>query len=346
MTPGKDPAKKKPAKKASPARRKPADPHQPDLFDLAGETPPAKPKRPRAKKSPGPPAAEKKPKAVTKVVPAPRQTPAASPAPAARPAAADKSRRMEADYAGGTPPSTVHVPYLFLAVAAYVAVVLVYDTFVTRGDVRTINWSAFAWRPAHLADLLQPFAGQGPTKWLRAPLLERFDLFKLTAWGLIPFLLCLWRLDTGWFGTSRWKRSDRTLLLVCCVMAVAAVGLVRFVPQLAEIYPPAPSGWTFSKRLLMFGGGLLWVVSWLPAYEFLHRYFLLRRVAADFPKYGWLVVPLSDTLYHLQKPPLEAAGMLVFSLLATWWTLKRRNLLLPLLVHLVIEVVLQILLVV
>jgi len=229
---------------------------------------------------------------------------------------------------------------------AYVAVVLVYDTFVTLGDVRTINWAVFAWRPAHLAALLQPFLGRGLTQWLHSPLLEQFDLFKLTAWGIIPFLLCLWRLDTGWFGLDRWKRSDRALLLVACVLAVAAVGLVRLVPQLAEIYPAAPRGLAFSKRLLLLGGGLLWVVSWMPAWEFLHRYFLLRRVAADFPKYGWLVVPLSETLYHLQKPPLEAAGMLVFSLIATWWTLKRRNLLLHLLVHLVIEVALQVLLVV
>jgi membrane protease YdiL (CAAX protease family) len=229
---------------------------------------------------------------------------------------------------------------------AYVAIVLVYDTFVTLGDVRTINWAVFAWRPAHLAELLQPFLGRGLTQWLHAPLLREFDLFKLTAWGVIPFLLCLWRLDTGWFGMGRWKRSDRTLLIACCVLAVAAVGLVRLVPQLAEIYPAAPRGWTFSKRLILFGGGLLWVASWLPAWEFLHRYFLLRRVSADFPKYGWLVVPLSETLYHLHKPPLETAGMLVFSLLATWWTLKRRNLLLPLLVHLVVEVALQVLLVV
>lgn len=338
MTPGKDPAKKKPGRKASPAKRKPADPYQPDLFDVAGETPPAKPKRARTKKSPDAPAAEKKPKA------SPRPAPASQPAPAPR--STPRAAERRAERADELPQPAARVPYLCLAVVAYVAVVLVYDTFVSLGDVRTINWAVFAWRPAHLAALLQPFLGRGLTQWLHAPLLERFDLFKLTAWGIIPFLLCLWRLDTGWFGLDRWRRSDRTLLLVACILAVAAVGLVRFVPQLAEIYPAAPSSLAFSKRLLLFGGGLLWVVSWLPAWEFLHRYFLLRRVSADFPQYGWLVVPLSETLYHLQKPPLEMAGMLVFSLLATWWTLKRRNLLLPLLVHLVIEIALQVLLVV
>ena len=342
MTPGKDPAKKKPGRKASPAKRKPTEePYQPDLFEVAGETPPAKPKRTRTRKAPDAPAAEKKPKA------SPRPTPTLQPAPRSAPRTAErKAERARAEHPAELPEPAARVPYLCLAVVAYVAVVLVYDTFVTLGDVRTINWAVFAWRPARLAELLQPFLGRGLTQWLHAPLLHQFDLFKLTVWGIIPFLLCLWRLDTGWFGLDRWKRSDRALLLVCCVLAVAAVGLVRLVPQLAEIYPAAPQGLAFSKRLLLFGGGLLWVVSWLPAWEFLHRYFLLRRVSADFPQYGWLIVPLSETLYHLQKPPLEAAGMLVFSLLATWWTLKRRNLLLPLLVHLVIEIALQVLLVV
>lgn len=338
MTPGKDPAKKKPARKASPAKRKPAEPYQPDLFEAAGETPPEKPKRTRTKKSPATPAAEKRPKAEPR--PAPESRPASTPR------SAPRAPERNAERADDPPQFAARVPYLCLAVVAYVAVVLVYDTFVTLGDVRTINWAVFAWRPAHLAELLQPLLGRGLTQWLHAPLLRQFDLFKLTAWGVIPFLLCLWRLDPGWFGLKRWKRSDRTLFLACCVLAVAAVGLVRLVPQLAEIYPAAPRGLSLSKRLLFLGGGLLWVVSWMPAWEFLHRYFLLRRVAADFPKYGWLAVPLSETLYHLQKPPLEMAGMLVFSLLATWWTLKRRNLLLPLLVHLVVEVALQVLLVV
>ena len=74
----------------------------------------------------------------------------------------------------------------------------------------------------------------------------------------------------------------------------------------------------------------------------MHRYFLLRPVMHRFPRYGWLIVPLCETIYHLQKPLLEAGGMAVFSLLLTWWTMKRRNMLLPFIAHLYIEILLAI----
>ena len=57
------------------------------------------------------------------------------------------------------------------------------------------------------------------------------------------------------------------------------------------------------------------------------------------------MVPLCETIYHLQKPLLEAGGMAVFSLLLTWWTMKRRNMLLPFVAHLYIEILLAIALV-
>jgi membrane protease YdiL (CAAX protease family) len=56
------------------------------------------------------------------------------------------------------------------------------------------------------------------------------------------------------------------------------------------------------------------------------------------PRYGWLLVPLAEGVYHLQKPWPEMLGMVAFSLIATQWTLRRDNMLLPLLVHLAIEI--------
>ncbi|MCL4694164.1 MAG: CPBP family intramembrane metalloprotease, partial [Candidatus Hydrogenedentes bacterium] len=84
--------------------------------------------------------------------------------------------------------------------------------------------------------------------------------------------------------------------------------------------------------------GMLWTFSWLIGWEFLHRYFLLRPFAARWPRFGWLIVPFSEGVYHLQKAPIEAAGMVVFSLVLTAWALRRRNALLPFLAHLLVEI--------
>ena len=44
-----------------------------------------------------------------------------------------------------------------------------------------------------------------------------------------------------------------------------------------------------------------------------------------------------EGLYHLQKALPEMGGMVVFSLIVTPWSMRRRNLLLPFLAHLLIE---------
>ena len=95
---------------------------------------------------------------------------------------------------------------------------------------------------------------------------------------------------------------------------------------------------------------MVWNLSWLPGWEFLHRYFLLKAVQREaldrgrflpgwrWAQWAWLLVPVSETLYHLQKPGLEAVGMFAFSVVLTFWCLKRRNWLFGFLLHLTIEV--------
>ncbi|MCC6490869.1 MAG: CPBP family intramembrane metalloprotease, partial [Candidatus Hydrogenedentes bacterium] len=73
-------------------------------------------------------------------------------------------------------------------------------------------------------------------------------------------------------------------------------------------------------------------------WEFLHRYFLVRPFSARWPRYGWLVVPVSEGAYHLQKHWTEMILMVAFSVALTWWTVRRKNALLPFLAHLFVEV--------
>ncbi len=113
---------------------------------------------------------------------------------------------------------------------------------------------------------------------------------------------------------------------------LAALALVPLVPALREAYPgmadwSADAKWAYAWRYAV------WTASWLIGWEFLHRYALLRAVDARWPRWGWLIAPLFETAYHLQKPLLEAGGMLALGLCLTFWAKRRRNIMLPLLVH-------------
>ena len=72
----------------------------------------------------------------------------------------------------------------------------------------------------------------------------------------------------------------------------------------------------------------------------MHRYFLLRAVAPRWPRVAWFLPAFFEWAYHLQKFWLEWVGMALFSLLATQYVLRRRNVSLPFVAHLLIEIAL------
>jgi membrane protease YdiL (CAAX protease family) len=88
---------------------------------------------------------------------------------------------------------------------------------------------------------------------------------------------------------------------------------------------------------------MTWNISWLTGWEFLHRYFLLTHFEKAYPNKGWFGVCLIEFIFHFQKAFLEAIGMLVFSIIVTRWALKRKNVVLPFIIHMLIEVFLIIL---
>ena len=211
--------------------------------------------------------------------------------------------------------------WLWLGFAlVWVAGVLVVDTLAAQG-VRGpggIDWRVFRWR--------------GP--W-------GVDLFKFVAWFLVPFLLSLPWLDRGWFGVRRWRRSDWWLLLGLAAAGAVAVAIIPVVPSLRETYG-GMSSLPGSQRWVVLRHDLVWTLSWLLGWEFMHRYFLLRPLISKLPRYGWLIIPVLEGAYHLQKPLIEAGGMVVFSLVLTYWAKKRQNVLLPFLAHFIVELELMV----
>ncbi len=232
------------------------------------------------------------------------------------------------------------IPYWSVLTVGYVALVLAWDALVTIGDTRTVNWAVFQWRPADLQVLLESF--QIPhflVGWMAGSVLTHVDLFKVLFWLVLPVAICLWRMDWDYFTKRRVKPADWFFLGGMCALAVLAIISVKFVPVLANQYRGLGHA-ALSFRLQFFVVQLLWVVSWLPGWEFMHRYFLLRRVSVDFPRFGWLLVPLAEGTYHLLKPWPETLAMVAFSVIMTQYALRRKNILIPFLAHFAVEVLL------
>jgi membrane protease YdiL (CAAX protease family) len=115
--------------------------------------------------------------------------------------------------------------------------------------------------------------------------------------------------------------------------------VIPLLPGLRDYYPSAGSI-SGQEKLLFFLTYMIWTASWLPGWEFLHRYVLVQAMENRWAGWGWVIVPISEGLYHLTKSPWECAGMILFSMLATYHTVKRGNMVVAFLVHLVIEMAL------
>ncbi len=194
-----------------------------------------------------------------------------------------------------------------LCVLSYVAVVHTADTLAANNVKAGIDWGMFRWR-----------------------LDNGFDLFKFVVWFAVPFAFCIPRMRWSWFSFKGWRKLDIYLLSLLALSGAIAVLAIRYIPSLNEVYG-------YSKTISDIPSELIYTFSWLLGWEFIHRYALLRRMDAWLPKLGWLVVPIVEGVYHLQKPPIEAVGMVAFSLVVTFWARKRRNALLPFFAHLIIE---------
>ncbi len=214
----------------------------------------------------------------------------------------------------------------------YVIIVLVVDTLAVRGVSVPIRWSVF--HTDVEMTVLESLFGEPPGReW------AKFEAFKFIAWFIVPLAFSLYRFDPGYFGVRRWKRSDIAVLGILIVCGIGAVSLIPFFPGLSQIYHglgerSADVRWEFAR------GQLLWTFSWLVGWEFLFRYFLMRNVVAGYGRHAWLIIPVLEFAYHLQKPFSEALLAGGGGVVLTYWALQRKNVLLPFLAHLSIELAL------
>ncbi|HOF39690.1 MAG TPA: CPBP family intramembrane metalloprotease [Candidatus Hydrogenedentes bacterium] len=200
-----------------------------------------------------------------------------------------------------------------LLAAAYVLLVLGLDALATQNMRFPVEWR-----------LLLKYQPGG------------FDVFKFAAWFALPLLCLLPRLDVHAFTFTRWRRADWYLLAGLAAMGALAVLLIPLLPGVREMYR-GTGAFLARRRWEASIWYISWTASWLPGWELLHRYVLLRSWDRWLPRAGWLIVPLSEGVYHLQKAPLEALGMVALSIVLTLWARKRRNVLLPFLAHAIIE---------
>lgn len=161
-----------------------------------------------------------------------------------------------------------------------------------------------------------------------------FDFTDLLIWMVIPFVLVFRKIDWSYFGFSRWEQRDIGLLLAIMAAGWFSMQMIPLFPSLSQYYeiPPSPA----EKRELVLHS-IVWTLSWLPGWEFLHRYVLLTRLEKAWKNRGWMLIPMIETVYHFQKPMPEAFGMMVLSIVLTCWARKRRNVLLPFCAHGVVE---------
>lgn len=221
------------------------------------------------------------------------------------------------------------------------------ETHVMRSIVSGINsvspWtlSSLRWNPGDVSSLLSKAHVPGVLhRWMDAPLFAQFDVFKFVFWFLVPLALCGRRLDLASFSTIRWRTLDWRLFFAFCVIGFLVVCLVPFLPGVSNYYAGSAISSPFGDKIGTFFKHLLWVASWLVGWEFMHRYFLLQAVSRKWVRYGWLLVPVFEWAYHLQKHWIEAAGMFVFGVVLTQYVVRRRNVALPFFVHLCIEIAL------
>ena len=216
---------------------------------------------------------------------------------------------------------------------AYAIAVHALDLAATLGWRSPIDFRWFRWTFGSTAQHV--VARDGATiAFFRMP---PVDAFKLVVWFALPMLFCLPRFDRTWFGFGRWKRIDVWALLGIGVVGLGAMLLVAVTPGLRNYYYSL-RGMDLALQAQYTIWSLAYILSWLVGWEFLHRYALLTRLDAAWPRYGWLLIPVLEGAYHVLKHPLEIVGMVAFSIILTAWARRRRNTLLPFLAHFLIEV--------
>lgn len=223
-------------------------------------------------------------------------------------------------------------------IVLYVAAVLTVDGLASMRINTLIDWSVFNWGPDTVHAVVRTLRlPEALFSWLYTGPMQSFDWFKFIFWLIVPVIVSWRTLVWSAFSVRRWKKLDVVILGMIAFAGLFAMAAIVIVPELQATYPGVGS-WPADQQRLFVLAQLAWMISWLPGWEFMHRYFLLDRVTLTWPFFGWLLLPIFEGAYHLQKPGIEAVAMVFFSVLLTRWAMKRANVLLPFCAHLIIEV--------
>ncbi|MBF0297600.1 MAG: hypothetical protein HQK51_02705 [Oligoflexia bacterium] len=204
---------------------------------------------------------------------------------------------------------------------SYAITAIIVDTLATNGKIFIINWSTFYWK-----------------------LNCGFEVSTFLLWTIIPFTLMLivdsprsfdWQL----FTCSRWKKIDLLILFIIFLFGVFAILSIKFIPVLRNYYT-SRANLDSPAKLEYAINTIIWTLSWLIGWEFLHRVYLFKYLHILFGKLGICLIPILEFTYHLIKSLPEAFAMLIFSIAVTYWCYVRKNALLPFLAHFFIEITL------
>ena len=204
----------------------------------------------------------------------------------------------------------------------YAIVALTVDSLSTVQSDWLLDWSKFYWR-----------LGSG------------FEMSTAILWLAVPAILMCRDFDIGVFTFARWRKIDACLLIALILLGICGVCLIKFIPVLNTYYQ-SKSNLSVAMKWSYAAGNLIWLSSWLIGWEFLHRVFLMHYLQVVLGRIGPCCIPVFEFLFHLQKSLPEALGMLLLSIVLTYWSYKRKNVLLPFFAHLSIEVTLLVYLII
>jgi len=221
------------------------------------------------------------------------------------------------------------LPFL---VIIYSICVLSIDLLITFNVNFLLSWGMFN---ISLSDLLLKFSILRSSPIIS--LFENFDLYKFLFWFILPFIFFNKFIDFKWLSFKYWQKHDYIIFFLFCILCLSSLIFVILSPTLRMFYPGIGM-MPYKQKILFFFQQFFWVISWLPGWEFLNRHLLLRACKQLLNGYGWFLVTIVETLYHIYKAMLEILGMFIFSIVACIWSLKRENNLMAFMCHFIIEI--------
>lgn len=196
--------------------------------------------------------------------------------------------------------------------------------------------------------LVQMLVYYFPTLWVMG---SEFRASTFLARTLFPLFVSFSFLGYSWaqMGFAKPRLSARLWrwVLGFAVLVVVLVPLIQLSQNSQQFYRYLNAPGPAQARFWSFA---VFTLSTLPAWEWMHRSFLLfglrNILTRDFKLKPEIVHPLIiaqvcafEVLFHFQKPMLEALGMIVASFALSWLALESESIWLSFLLHHLVEVV-------